>query len=77
MSKSGWNKDREVNVSISGNLRRKLVNVRVASIDMYNGVKVCALDLCDYVAPVSAQRPCSIHNSHKLIESNVKEPFPV
>ena len=42
-----------------------------------NGVKLCPVDSCDYVAPVFAQRPCSVHNSHKLIKSNEKEPCPV
>ena len=29
------------------------------------------------MAPISAQRPCSVHSSNKLVKSNDKEPCPV
>ena len=51
ISKSGWNKDREVDVLISG--KKEKLMYRVASC---NGVKLCPVDSCDYVAPISAQR---------------------
>ena len=72
LSKSRWNKDREVDLTISG--RKEKLLYRVASC---NGVKLCPIDSCDYVTPISVQRPCSIHGSHKLIKSNDKEPCPV
>ena len=61
MSKSGWNKDRQVTVKIAG--KSETLMYRVASC---NGVKVCPEKFCDYVAPFSAQRPCSAHPLHKL-----------
>ena len=42
-----------------------------------NGVKMCPFESCDYVAPISAQRPCSVHTNQKLVKSNDKKPCPV
>ena len=43
LSKSGWNKDREVEFTISG--RKEKLMYRVASC---NGVRLCPIDSCDY-----------------------------
>ena len=72
ISKSGWNKDREVDVLLSD--KTETLMYRIASC---NGVKVCPDESCDYAAPISAQRPCSIHNNLKLVKSNDKAPCPV
>ena len=61
ISKSGWKK---VEVTICG--KSEDLMYRVVSC---NGVKVCPVPTCDYVAPFTAQRPHSAHTSHKLIRS--------
>ena len=72
ISKSGWNKDREVEVMINGSSEKLMY--RVASC---NGVKVCPADSCDYVVPITAQRSCGEHPSLKLKKSNINNPCPV
>ena len=41
-----------------------------------NGVKLCPEIECEYVAPISAQRPCATHGQ-KLTSSNISGPCPV
>ena len=72
ISKSGRNKDREVDVMISG--KREKLMYRNAS---RNGVKMCPFESCDLMAPMSAQGPCSIHTNQKLVKSNDETPCPV
>ena len=54
--------------------KKEKLMYRIASC---NGVKLCPFESCDYVAPISAQRPCSVHSNPKLVKSNNKEPCPV
>lgn len=42
-----------------------------------NGIKVCPVEGCEYVAPVSAQRPCKLHPKQKLVRSSTIGPCPV
>ena len=70
LCKSGWNKDREVDVFVSD--KNETLMYRIASC---NGVKLCLFGSCDHVAPISAQRPCSMHS--QLVKSNDEEPCPV
>ena len=72
LSKSGWNKDRQVDVLLSG--KREKLMYRIASC---KGVKLCPVEACEYVAPISAQRSCSVHSNYKPIKSNDKERRPL
>lgn len=72
ISKSGWNMDREVTVEISGTQQKLMY--RVCSC---NGVKSCPIDSCSYTAPLTAQRACREHPTHKLVKSNSTNPCPV
>ena len=72
LSKSGWNKDRRLDVEIGG--KNEALMYRVSSC---NGVKVCPESSCDYVVPFSAQRSCSAHPSNKLIKTKERVPCPV
>ena len=71
VSKGSWNKDREITVTLDKK-DEKLV-YRVAPC---NRVKFCPQEGCDYVAPVSAQRPCHKHQQ-KLTKSSEACPCPV
>ena len=72
ISKSGWNTDREVSIEMHGTQEKLMY--RVSSC---NGVKACPVISCNYIAPITAQRPCSEHPSHKLIKTNSDDPCPV
>ena len=72
ISKGSWNKDREVQVKI-GDTNETLMYRSSPC----NGVKLCPGDSCDYVAPVSAQRPCLKHPTLQLVRSNATQPCPV
>ena len=72
LSKSSWNKDREVHVSIGEN--NEVLLYRASSC---NGVKVCPTKGCSFVAPVSAQRPCQIDPEQNLIRTSTTESCPV
>ena len=71
VSKGSWNKDREITVTIDGKVEKLMYRVAPC-----NGVKLCSQDGCDYVAPMSAQRPCHKHQQ-KLSKSRDACPCPV
>ena len=67
LSKGTW-RDREVKVSMikEGIQGEATLMYRSAPC---NGVKICSVKGCNYVAPMSAQRPCPTH-SQKLVKSS-------
>ena len=71
ISKGSWNKDREVTMTIAGKSERLMYRVAPC-----NRVELCPSKGCDYVAPMSAQRPRHQHHQ-KLIKSIHKCPCPV
>ena len=72
ISKSGCNKDRDVDVLISDKSETLMYRI-----DSCNGVKSCPSKSCNYVGSISAKKPCSIHSNLKPVKSSDKQPCPV
>ena len=75
LSKGTW-RDREVKVSMikEGIQGEATLMYRSAPC---NGVKICSVKGCNYVAPMSAQRPCPTHSQKLVKSSSTSGPCPV
>jgi len=64
LSKGKLNKDRLVTVEVAS----EKVNLMYRSAPC-NGVKLCPVESCNFVAPMSQQRPCPLHTDMPLKKS--------